>query len=147
MKKTLKEVLLRTFRKKSQKSPTLFGLLGTFSSPNTKKSLEPNTHLVPTQKSPWNQTPPKLLPTMTSLTYNNSNGLYLVCPIVINKVFSHSTLELVQGVLVHVHTTFLSFFIYCMTHHQKSYVAKSTNSYLTTIRDALTSLPERHSDY
>ena len=76
-----------------------------------------------------------------TLTYNNSNGLYLVCPIgceIINKVLSHSTLELVQGVLVHVHTTFLSFLIYCMTHHQKSYVAKSTNNYLTTIGDALT---------
>ena len=75
-----------------------------------------------------------------TLTYNNSNGLYLVCPIgceIINKVLSHSTLELVQGVLVHVHTTFLSSLIYCMTHHQKSYVAKSTNNYLTTIEDAL----------
>ena len=43
LKKILKKVLLRTFSKKFQKSPTLFGLLGTFSSPNTKKSLEPNT--------------------------------------------------------------------------------------------------------
>ena len=78
-----------------------------------------------------------------TLTYNNSNGLYLVCPIgceIINKVLSHSTLELVQGVLVHVHTTFLSSLIYCMTHHQKSYVAKSTNNYLTTIEDALNAL-------
>ena len=75
-----------------------------------------------------------------TLTYNNSNGLYLVCQIgceIINKVLSHSTLELVQGVLVHVHTTLLSSLIYCMTHHQKSYVAKSTNNYLTTIGDAL----------
>ena len=77
-----------------------------------------------------------------TLTYNNSNGLYLVCPIgyeIINGVLSHSTLELVQDVLVHVHTTFLSSLIYCMTHHHKSYVAKSTNNYLTTIGDALTS--------
>ena len=73
---------------------------------------------------------------INTLTYNNSNGLYLVCPIgceIINKVLSHSTLELAQWVLVHVHTTFLYFLIYCMTHHQKSYVAKSTNNYLTTI--------------
>ena len=76
-----------------------------------------------------------------TLTNNNSNGQYLVCPVgreIINKVLSHSTLELVQGVLVHVHTTLLSSLIYCMTHHQKSYVAKSTNNYLTTIGDALT---------
>ena len=53
-------------------------------------------------------------------------------------MFSHSTLELVQGVLVHVHTTFLSSLIYYMTHHQKSYVTKSTNNYLTTSGDALT---------
>ena len=77
-----------------------------------------------------------------TLTYNNSNGLYLVCPIgceIINEVLSHSTLDLVQEVLVHVHTTFLSSLIYCMTHHHKSYVAKSTSNYLTTIGDALTS--------
>ena len=81
-----------------------------------------------------------------TLTYNNSNGLYLVCPIgceIINKVLSHSTLKLVQGVLVHVHTTFHFFFIYCMTHHRKSYVAKPTNNYLTTIRDALTACSKR----
>jgi hypothetical protein len=64
--------------------------------------------------------------------------LYLVCPIgyeIINKMLSHSILKLVQGVLVHVHTTLLSFLIYCMTHHQKSYVANSTNNYLATIED------------
>ena len=36
-------------------------------------------------------------------------------------MLSHSTLELVQEVLVHIHTIFLSLLIYCMTHHQKSY--------------------------
>ncbi|XP_037448677.1 uncharacterized protein LOC119318256 isoform X3 [Triticum dicoccoides] len=40
-----------------------------------------------------------------------------------------------------VPTTFLSFLIYCMTHHQEFYVAKSNNNYLTTIRDALKASP------
>ena len=57
-------------------------------------------------------------------------------------MLSHSTLELVQGMLVHVHTTFLSFLIYYMTHHQQSYVAKSTNNYLTAIGDALTQVQD-----
>ena len=45
LKKTLKEVRLRTFSKKSQKRPPLLGFLGNFFSSNTKKSLEPNTPL------------------------------------------------------------------------------------------------------
>ena len=75
------------------------------------------------------------------MTYTPRRRKYLVCPIgceIINKVLSHSTLKLVQGVLAHVHTTFISFIICCMTQQQKSYVAKSIKNYLTTIKDALT---------
>lgn len=64
-----------------------------------------------------------------ALTYNNFNGLYLVCLIAWQKE--------PEG----VPTTFLRFLIYCMTHHQEFYVAKSSNNYLTTIRDALKASP------
>ena len=49
----------------------------------------------------------------------------------------YSTLELVQEVLVNLHTTMLSHLIYYMPHHLYVLGGKFTNNYLTTIEDAL----------
>ena len=75
------------------------------------------------------------------LSYKYSNGLYVSHPIKnekINVLALYSILELVQEVLVNLHTTLLSHLIYYMTHHHFILGGKLTNTYLTTIEDAFT---------
>ena len=74
------------------------------------------------------------------LSYNYSNRLYLSYPIdgeKINVIALYFTLELVQRLLVNLHTTLLSLHIYYMPHHHYVLGGKFTNTYLTTIGDAL----------
>src|SRR4051812_11249922 len=74
------------------------------------------------------------------LSYKYSNGLYVSHSIKskkVNVLALYFTLELVQEVLVNLHTTLLSHLIYCMTHHHFILGGKFTNTYLTTIEDAL----------
>ena len=75
------------------------------------------------------------------LSYNYSNGLYVSYPIdgeKINVIALYFTLELVQRLLVNLHTTLLSLHIYYMPHHHYVLGGKFTNTYLTTVGDALT---------
>ena len=75
------------------------------------------------------------------LSYNYFNGLYvsyLIDGETINVIALYFTLELVQRLLVNLHTTLLSLLIYYMSHHHYVLGDKLTNTYLTTVGDALT---------
>ena len=66
--------------------------------------------------------------------------MYLSYPIAgekINVIALYSTLELVQRLLVNLHTTLLSLYIYYMPHHHYVLGGKFTNNYLTTVGDVL----------
>ena len=74
------------------------------------------------------------------LSYNYSNRLYLSYPIdgeKINVIALYFTVELVQMLLVNLHITLLSLHIYYMPHHHYVLGGKLTNTYLTTLGDAL----------
>ena len=55
----------------------------------------------------------------------------------INVIALYFTLELVQRLLVILHTTLLSLHIYYMPHHHYVLGGKFTNTYLTAVGDAL----------
>ena len=74
------------------------------------------------------------------LSYNYSNRSYVSYPIdgeKINVIALYFTLELVQRLLVNLHTNLLSLHIYYMTHHHYVLGGKFINTYLTTVGDVL----------